>query len=123
MTTPTPALRLSGTDHDDRRRHKRFDVARHGKLFRRLTQQYASITTRNLSYSGALIEVAADRPFNVGELIDLGICFNRSAAVVVNSQALLRGIVTRVEPSPAPDNTRQTIAVRYIQPSELVSAA
>lgn len=118
--TPPPALRLTAS-HDDRRNHKRFDVARQGKVFRRLTQQFAPITTRNLSFGGALLEVAADRPFVVGEIIDVGVAFNDSP--VVNSQNLVHSVVIRVDPPASPESTRQTIAVRYINPATLVVAA
>lgn len=114
--TDAPTLRIAG--HDDRRTHKRFVVGRPGKLFRRATQQFAPATTRNLSRSGALLAVTADRPFVVGEIVDLGINFRNSD--LVPSESLIRGVVTRVEQA---DAGRQNVAVRYIQPESLAAAA
>ena len=116
-TTPTPAPTLS-LSTSDRRRHKRFPVARPGKLFRRSTQQYAPVRTLNLSFSGALLEIQSERPIVVGELIDLGVAFRDRT--VVESKSLVQGIVARVETLAA---DRQRVAVRYIQPSALLAAA
>jgi hypothetical protein len=99
------------TSFEDRRCHKRFLIARPGKLFRRNTQQYSPITTRNLSFGGALLAVAAERPFAVGELVDLGITYGRHQVVPTNQ--LVQGIVVRVERL---EPGRQNLAVRYIQP-------
>lgn len=111
------ALKIPSTT-DDRRCHKRFPVARPGKIFRRMTQQYSPITTRNLSFSGALMAVEAERPFSVGELVELGVSFGRDP--IVPATRLVQGIVTRVERL---DPGRQNIAIRYIQPAALAAAA
>ncbi|MCC6322981.1 MAG: PilZ domain-containing protein [Phycisphaerales bacterium] len=113
--TPT-AFAFDG--HDDRRGHKRFLVARPGKIFRRSTQQYAPMTTRNLSFGGALVAVEADRPFSVGEIIDVGVSYGRHQ--VVPTDKLVRGIVVRVERL---EPGRQNLAVRYIQPVGAAAAA
>lgn len=99
----------------DRRRHKRFNVERAGKLFRRATQKYEPLRTRNLSFSGALLELEPSRPLGVGELVDLAIAFRPTP--LVESGSLVRAIVTRVEPVGAPGNGKQTVAVRYVQPA------
>lgn len=105
-------------NYEDRRCHKRFLVARPGKVFRRSTQQYAPVTTRNLSFGGALLAVEAERPFVVGELIDLGISYGRHEVVPANK--LVRGIVVRVEKL---QPGRQNLAVRYIQPVGVAQVA
>lgn len=112
---PTPNLHLTGAD---RRRDKRFGVARPGKVFRRATQQYAPASTRNLSIGGALLEVDTARPFSVGELIDLGVAFTERP--VVESRSLVQAVVTRVEPV---NSGRQVVAVRYVQRAALAAAA
>ncbi len=113
--TPQP---LNIRNYEDRRCHKRFHVARPGKLFRRSTQQYAAVVTRNLSFGGALLAVEAERAFTIGELIDLGITFGRHQVVPANK--LMQGVVTRVERL---EPGRQNVAVRYIQPMVLAEAA
>lgn len=118
-TEPPPltpaALSLSNAD---RRRDKRFTIERPGKIFRRATQQYAPLTTRNLSIGGALLDVDAERPFASGELIELTVAFNDRA--LVPSSSLVRAIVTRVQPA---SRGRQTVAVRYIRPESPAAAA
>lgn len=104
---PVP-LKLAGAE---RRRNKRFSVARPGKAFRRSTQQYAPITSRNLSVGGALLEVQTQRPIGVGELVDVAIAFRERP--VLQSESLVSAIVTRAEPV---QDGRQTVAVRYIEP-------
>jgi len=117
MTTPAsiPALRLANAD---RRRDKRFSIARPGKLFRRATQQYAPVTTLNLSSSGALVEIQTTRPLAVGEIIDLGVAFRDAA--LVSSKSLVQGFVARTRS--LADN-RQIVAVRYVQPRAMLAAA
>jgi hypothetical protein len=110
-----PVLTLTNAD---RRRHKRFSVARPGKLFRRSTQQFSPVITRNLSFSGALLEIESDRPFNTGELIELAVSFRPQA--VVPSTSLIKAIVVRTHRL---DVGRQAVAVRYIQPAALAAAA
>jgi hypothetical protein len=113
-TTPSELSLINA----DRRSHKRFSVSRPGKLFRRSTQQYAPVVTRNLSFSGALLEVDGHRPFNQGELIDLAVSLRNQA--LVPDSSMVKAIVTRAE---APVEGRQTVAVRYIQPAGLAAAA
>ena len=102
---------------NDRRSHRRFDVQRPGKVFRRSNQQYVPASSRDLSFGGALLEVESERGFNVGEVLDVGIALTQKA--VVPSAALLRGVVVR---SHAVGEHRQLVAVRYLH-REPVSAA
>jgi hypothetical protein len=103
--------------YEDRRSHRRFPVGRPGKLFRRSTQQYAPVTTRNLSFGVALLAVEVERPFMTGEIIDLGISFGPQP--VVPAERLIHAIVTRVERL---DSGRQNVAVRYLQVAAAAAA-
>lgn len=108
MTTRPLSLKFAAAD---RRRNKRFPVARPGKAFRRATQQYAAVMSRNLSVGGALLEVQTARPIGVGELMDVAIAFRDRP--VLQSESLVSAIVTRADPV---SEGRQTVAVRYIEP-------
>jgi hypothetical protein len=103
-STPTTTT----TTAEDRRSHRRFSVARPGKLFRPANKQFVPATSRDLSFAGALLEVESDRPFEAGESIDVGLSLNNRA--VVPSTALIHGIVVRSE---ALGEHRQLVAVRY----------
>lgn len=94
---------------DDRRKHRRFRVMRPGKVFRRATQQYQSVESRDLSFSGALLSIVTVTPYQVGEIVDLGLAMNK--ATVMPSKSLLQGVVVRAE---AIAQGRQEVAVRYI---------
>lgn len=109
---PTPH-----SDINDRRSHRRFGVARPGKLFRRASQQYVPGTSRDLSFGGALLEVESERAFTAGEILDVGLALNKKA--VVPSTNLLHAIVVR---SQTIGEQRQLVAVRYLH-REPVSAA
>jgi hypothetical protein len=116
LASPTnPELTLANAD---RRSHKRFAVSRPGKLFRRSTQQFTPVVTRNLSFSGALLEVGGDRPFNTGELIELAVSLRNQA--LLPGASMVKAIVTRAD---APVDGRQIVAVRYVQPARLAAAA
>ena len=103
---------------NDRRSHRRFDVQRPGKVFRRSNQQYVPASSRDLSFGGALLEVESERGFNVGEVLDVGIALTQKA--VVPSAALLRAVVVR---SHAVGEHRQLVAVRYLHREPVSTAA
>lgn len=103
---------------DDRRKHRRFKVARPGKVFRRSTQQYQSLESEDLSYSGALLSVVTSTPYSVGEIVEIGVAMTKSA--VVPTKALLQGVVVRAG---AIEHGRQRVAVRYIPGTALQKAA
>lgn len=102
----------------DRRRHKRFNVHRPGKVYRRSTQQYVPAGSRDLSFGGALLEIDSERGIDVGEIIDVGLAMSSKA--VVPSASLLRGIVVRSE---SLGEKRQLVAVRYLHREGLAEAA
>lgn len=115
------AERTETCPHDDvkdRRTCKRFSVQRPGKVFRRAAQQYAPVTSRDLSFGGALLEVESERGFNVGEVLDVGIALTQQA--IVPSAALVSGIVVR---SHAIGEHRQLVAVRYLHRESMSVAA
>lgn len=95
--------------NQDRRKQRRFSVARSGKLFRRATQQFTPVKSRDLSFSGALLEAETPRPFAVGELIDVGIAMGKES--LVPSSCMVQAIVVRTTPI---DKDRQAVAVRYV---------
>ena len=103
---------------NDRRSHRRFNVQRPGKVFRRANQQYVPVSSRDLSFGGALLEVESERGFSVGEVLDVGIALTQQA--VVPSAALVRGIVVR---SFAVGEHRQLVAVRYLHRESMSAAA
>lgn len=98
----------------NRRKHHRFSLVRSSKVFRRASASFVPARTVNLSVGGALIEAAAARPFEVGEIIDLGVAYRGAAAVA--QDAMQQAIVVRVQ---ALDEQRQTVAVRYVNPHHL----
>lgn len=102
----------------DRRRHKRFNVQRAGKVFRRSTQQYVPAGCKDLSFGGALLEIESERSIGIGEIVDVGLAMSNKA--VVPSASLLRGIVVRSE---ALGEQRQLVAVRYLHREGLAEAA
>ena len=111
-----PAPSLAGAM--DRRAHKRFGVARPGKVFRPSGRQYVPAASRDLSYAGALLEIETDRPFETGETIDVALALTPKA--IVPSSSLLRAVVVR---SHAIGEHRQLVAVRYLYREALQAAA
>ncbi len=103
---------------NDRRSHKRFQVDRPGKIFRRANQQFVPAASRDLSFGGALIEVETDRPFAAGEILDVGIAMDKRG--VLSTAAMIGGIVVR---SHALGEHRQLVAVRYLHREPVAQAA
>lgn len=111
-------------DEHDRRAHRRFAVARAGKVFRRSTQQFISASSVDVSYSGALVEISQSeqpghaRGMSVGELVDVGLAVGKRA--VMPSASLLQGMVVRVDPGA---EGRQRVAIRYLHAGPAAKAA
>lgn len=105
-------------DTADRRKHRRFRVSRPGKVFRRATQQFQSVESRDLSFSGALLSIVTLTPYKEGEIVDVGIAMTKSS--VMPQKSLVQGVVVRASDI---DHGRQEVAIRYIQPSALQKAA
>ncbi len=107
----TPGALLFG---GNRRQHHRFTMARASKIYRRASNTFVPAQTVNLSVGGALIEAAAARPFEPGEIVDVGVALRpTNAGTVIGSDAMVQAIVVRVE---AIDEHRQSVALRYLNP-------
>ncbi|MBX9736643.1 MAG: PilZ domain-containing protein [Phycisphaerales bacterium] len=92
----------------DRRRHARLNMTRPCKVVVRSAQRFLAARTTNVSVTGALIEVLADRPLSVGEVIDVAISWND--APIVRSSELVTAEITRALVGPS---GTQTIGVRF----------
>lgn len=97
-------------DFSDRRKHRRFTVSRPGKVFRRSTQQFQSIESKDLSYSGALLTVVTLTAYTVGEIVDVAVA--TSKAGVLPMKSMLQGVVVRAGEI---ELGKQLVAVRYLQ--------
>lgn len=97
-------------DAEERRKHRRFPVSRPGKAFRRATQQFQPVSSHDLSFSGALLEVQTGQALTIGEVIDLGMALSKNT--VVPSAALVQAIVVRTG---RVEEGRQAVAVRYLR--------
>jgi len=102
----------------ERRTHKRFSIARPGKVHRANTALFAPARSRDLSFAGALLEVESERPFAVGEVLDIGIALKN--ATVLPTRNLARGIVVR---SKASGENKQIVAIRYLHREPVADAA
>ena len=109
-SVPSGALLFGG----NRRQHHRFTMTRASKIYRRASNTFVPAQTINLSVGGALIEAAAARPFEPGEIVDVGVALRpTNAGTVIGSDAMVQAIVVRVE---AIDEHRQSVALRYLNP-------
>lgn len=78
----------------ERRRSARETVDRPCKVFRPATQRYAAARTRDISSSGALLEIESARPLRLGERLDVAVSWTRTA--VLPSSSLMEAKVVRV---------------------------
>lgn len=102
----------------ERRQHDRRDLARPCKVFLRQAMKYVPGNTRNLSDSGALLEVGPSRPLSVGDPVDLLISWTGQAVVRAESMAPAR--VVRVIES---GHDRQLVALAFEQAEAAAAAA
>lgn len=114
QTDPFPITLGQG----DRRRSPRHEVLRPCKLYRHATCRYAAACTKNISGGGVLLDVESPRPIAVGERLDIGIAWTRSA--VLSGEALVPGVVVRVEDV---GEDRQAVAVQFTSEIGLAAAA
>lgn len=103
VENPTPSR-----PGEERRRNKRFRIARDGKVFLPAARQYLSAQTRDLSVGGALLEVETDRPLSPGEAVQVAVASTDSA--LVRDDAMVHAVIVRAR---ALGGRRQSIAVRY----------
>lgn len=113
----------------DRRRSPRVRLVMPGKIFRRLTQQYVAVQSRDVSAAsgstsesggngGALLEVETKRGMQVGEIVDIALAMAPGA--VVSSSSMLSAVVVRAK---SIDETRQQVAIRYLARAAVAKAA
>lgn len=81
----------------DRRRHARAESDNPAKIFHRGSWRYIAARTRDLSEGGALLELPADRPVAVGDMVDVAI--GRSGVGVLKNDEFVWARVVRVTPS------------------------
>ncbi|MGE3107838.1 MAG: PilZ domain-containing protein [Phycisphaerales bacterium] len=102
----------------ERRLCVRIPIERPCKVFRRGTQRYVPAVTRDVSASGALLEIRAARPVIAGEKIDVGVAWSRSPIML--EDALMEAKVVRAT---ALDDERQSVAVAFESAVELAQVA
>jgi hypothetical protein len=93
---------------NDRRLAARIPIERPCKVFRRGTQRYVSAITRDVSATGALLEVRSPRHIIPGERIDVGVAWSNSPIVL--EDALMEAKVVRVIPL---SDDRQVVGVAF----------
>ncbi|CAG1001602.1 hypothetical protein PHYC_02928 [Phycisphaerales bacterium] len=94
----------------DRRRHERLAVTRPCKIYHAGSARYLSGYTRDLSASGALLEIDSPRPVNPDDILDVLVAWNDRALLHERDQIPAR--VTRVLRT---DSPRQFVAVAFSQ--------
>ena len=92
----------------ERRLAARMPIERPCKVFQRGTQRYVAATTRDVSATGALLEMRVMRPMVPGEWLDVGVAWSHSPIVL--EDALMEAKVVRVHPM---IDDRQTVAVAF----------
>ncbi len=111
----------TGTDplRFDRRAHPRLPVLRPARLVRD-EQSVGGLTfarTMDVSVGGALIEIAASRPFNAGEAVRVAILGD---SVVIDPRTMAEAVIVRVELA---GPGRQRVAVKFDRERALPAAA
>ncbi len=102
----------------ERRLSARVQIERPCKVFRRGTQRYVSAVTRDVSATGALIELHTARAVVAGEKIDVGVAWSRTPILL--EDALMEAKVVRVFPM---SEDRQAVAVAFEHVEELAAVA
>lgn len=92
----------------DRRLDPRQCVDRPCTLFCRRTLRYISARTRDVSDSGALLEITSARPLIEGDRVDLGVAWAPSP--IVRQDSLVEAKVVRVIEAEGP---HQVVGVQY----------
>ncbi|MBY0309211.1 MAG: PilZ domain-containing protein [Phycisphaerales bacterium] len=96
----------------DRRLHPRIPVSRPARLLRGdrpASPGLAFARTTDISTGGALIEIAATRPFNIGESVRVAVL---SDSAVIDPRSMEEATVVRAQPA---GPGRQRVAVRFAQ--------
>ena len=102
----------------ERRQHPRIPIQRPARLVKDDSPSGLTFArTSDVSLGGALIEIAASRPFNIGDAVRVAIL---GESVVIDPRTMADATVVRVEPA---GPGRQLVAVRYAKERALPLAA
>jgi len=96
----------------ERRRHPRYPLERHAKLFFPLSGKYYQALTLDVAGGGALVRIATTRQIEPGHHIELGINWGRSP--LLTGDRLETGVVVRIVER---TNRDVTVAVAYDAPT------
>lgn len=102
----------------ERRAEERRAVARPCKVFRRSTLRFVAARTVNCSRQGVLLDLAEERPFTLGETVEIAVAW--SPRPLLEAASLIPATVVRVGPA---SGEGQRIALRLAEPAEAVAAA
>lgn len=96
----------------DRRSSPRLALQKPAKIFLRGTWRYLPAKTRDVSASGALLELSEDRDVHVGDTVDLAIAERASA--ILRTDEFIAGRIVRISPGQQPGSI--TAAVHLSRP-------
>ncbi len=102
----------------ERRVAERIELKRLAKVMHHPSHRYLPASTRNISTTGALIEVVTTRPLAAGDNLDVFVDFD-DTKVLDNSNAVSATIIRVQEWT----DERQTIAIHFQDAIELKEAA
>lgn len=86
-----------GAGGQDRRRYPRTEIDNPAKIFHRGSWRYIAARTRDISDGGVLLELPADKPVAVGDMVDVAI--GRAGVGVLKSDEFVWARVVRVSQS------------------------
>lgn len=98
----------------NRRRHERTPITRPAKVYHANSAKYLPACTRDLSQSGALLEINAPRAIEVGDSLEVLVAWNDRSLLSHTDQVPAR--VTRVLRT---DSPRQFVAVAFATPQAM----
>jgi len=102
----------------ERRIAERLELKRLAKVMHHPSHRYLPANTRNISTTGALIEIITTRPLAAGDNLDLFVDFD-DTDVLTNENAVSATIVRVHEWT----DERQTVAIHFQDAIELAKAA
>ncbi|MDX2146499.1 MAG: PilZ domain-containing protein [Planctomycetota bacterium] len=114
---PGPQPSLTSRAPQDRRRATRHKVDRPCKVFVPGAYRWYPGRTLDVSSGGALVVVQCARPFQIGEMVDVGIAF--AGEPVVSDRATARGMVVRAVGT----ETLQSLAIQFAGEIAIAAAA
>ena len=102
----------------DRRVAQRIELKRLAKVMHHPSHRYLPATTRNISTTGALVEIATTRPLAAGDHLDLFVDYDDTN--VLKNENGVSATIVRVHKW---TDERQTVAVHFRSEIELAHAA